>query len=273
VQASSGWTPPTGTLGGIVAEASERAAALTAVEAELARKASAAPRAPSLAAALRGSSVAIIAEVKRRSPSKGWIRAAISAVDHAREYEVGGAAAISVLTEPVHFGGSSEDLVAVRGVVRVPVLKKDFHIQPVQLVEARALGASAALLIVRALSPAALRLMTRTASDLHLEILMEVRDEMELDRALDAGATMIGVNNRNLETLEIDAETSERLIGLIPDSIVAISESGVSTRADVERIARFGADAILVGSAISAAADPAAAVRKLSGVQRASRGR
>lgn len=273
MQASFGWTPPTGTLGGIVAEASERAAALTAIEAELERTASTVPRAPSLAGALRTSSVAIIAEVKRRSPSKGWIRAAISAVDHAREYEAGGAAAISVLTEPVHFGGSSDDLVAVRGAVRVPVLKKDFHIAPVQLVEARALGASAALLIVRALSPAALRLMTRTASDLHLEILMEVRDEAELDRALDAGATMIGVNNRNLETLHIDPATSERLIGRIPSSIVAIAESGVSTRADVERLAGFGADAILVGSVISAASDPAAAVRTLSGVKRVDRAR
>lgn len=273
MQASSGWTPPTGTLGGIVAEASERAAALTAVEAELERAASAVPRAPSLVDALRSSSVSIIAEVKRRSPSKGWIRAAISAVEHARKYEAGGAAAISVLTEPVHFGGSTDDLIAVRGAVRVPVLKKDFHIAPVQLVEARAIGASAALLIVRALSPAALRLMTRTASDLHLEILMEVRDEMELDRALDVGATMIGVNNRNLETLEIDPATSERLMGLIPSSVVAVSESGVSTRADIERIALFGADAILVGSAISAAADPTAAVRKLSGVPRASRAR
>ena len=273
MQASFGWTPPTGTLGGIVAEANERAAALIAVEAELARTARDIPRGPSLVAALRGRSVGIIAEVKRRSPSKGWIRQAISAVDHAREYEAGGAAAISVLTEPVHFGGSTDDLIAVRGAVAVPVLKKDFHVEPVQLLEARALGASAALLIVRALSPAALRLMTKTASELHLEVLLEVRDEHELGRALDVGATMIGVNNRNLETLEIDPATSERLLRLIPNSIVAIAESGVSSREDVERVAQFGADAVLIGSAISAAADPAAAVRNLSGVERKIRAR
>jgi len=273
VQAFSAWTPPTGTLGGIVAEAGERAAALKPREAELAREASASARAPSFAAALKGTTVSVIAEVKRRSPSKGWIRAAISAVEHAREYESGGAAAISVLTEPVHFGGSTADLVAVRKAVAVPVLKKDFHIDPVQLIEARALGASAALLIVRALSPAALRLMTNTASDLELEVLLEVRDEEELGRALDVGARIIGINNRNLETLAIDPTTSERLLRLIPSSIVAIAESGVSRREDVERVALCGADAVLVGSVISAAVNPAAAVRELSGVERAARAR
>lgn len=230
-----------------------------------------APLAPSFGAALRGDTVAVIAEVKRRSPSKGWINPKLGAADQALAYERGGAAAISVLTEPEHFGGSNDDLLAVRQAVAIPALKKDFHVHPVQLVEARALGASAALLIARALSPDALRAMSDVARNLGLEILVEVRDEDELHRALDLGSTIVGINNRNLETLSIDPATSERMLRLVPPSVVAIAESGVSGRADVERVATFGADAVLVGSVISAADDAAAAVRALAGVARISR--
>jgi indole-3-glycerol phosphate synthase len=237
----------------------------------LARLAANAPMAPGFAAALRGRHVGVIAEVKRRSPSKGWINPGISAVDQAQSYERGGAAAISVLTEPQHFGGSIEDLTSVRAAVAVPALKKDFHVHPVQLIEARALGASAALLIARALSPDSLREMVDVARSLSLETLVEVRDEDELTRALDLGVEVIGINNRNLETLSIDPATAERLLQLIPPSIIAIAESGVSGRHDVERVAACGADAVLVGSAISAAADPASVVRSLTGVARTAR--
>lgn len=225
------------------------------------------------AAGLRRPDVAVIAEVKRRSPSKGWINAGISALDQAVAYTTGGAAAISVLTEPESFGGSIEDLVAVRDAVDVPVLKKDFHVEPIQLVEAAAIGASAALLIVRALSPDALIEMTATANDLGLEVLLEVRDADELRRALDAAelhaaVTAIGVNNRNLETLVIDTGRAEALIKEIPARFVAIAESGVTERADVERASQGLADAVLVGSAVSAASDPCAVVRGLANVPR-----
>src|SRR5262249_33561054 len=153
--------------------------------------------------------VQVIAEVKRRSPTKGWINPDLGAAGQARAYAIGGAAAISVLTEPAHFGGTNEDLQAVRAAVQVSVLKQDFHVHPIQLAEARALGASAALLIARALSPDELTRMSDAARELRLEVLVEVRDEDELQRALDAGATVVGINNRNLETLVIDPATSE----------------------------------------------------------------
>lgn len=273
MQASPAWIPPTGTLGGIVAEARDRAAALSARESELSRMAAAVGAVPSLSRALRAANVGVIAEVKRRSPSKGWINPSISALGQAQAYEQGGAAAISVLTEPAHFGGSVDDLIAVRAGVRIPLLKKDFHVEPIQLLEAKAIGASAALLIMRALSPKTFREMMEAASKLDLQVLVEIRDEDELSRALEAGAAMIGINNRNLETLVIDATTSDRLLAFVPGTVIAVAESGVASRADVERLARAGADAVLVGSAVSAAADPAAVVRELSNVPRAPRER
>lgn len=273
MQALSIWSPPTGTLGAIVAEAKKRADALDRDRAELERRARSAPTGPSFTRALRQSRVSVIAEVKRRSPSKGWINPGLSAVDQASSYARGGAAAISVLTEPVHFGGSLEDLAAVRDAVPVPILKKDFHVEPVQLLEAKAAGASAALLIVRALSPDMLRRMTDTAREIALEVLVEVRDESELERALEAGATIVGINNRNLETLVIDSKTATRLLASVPAPIVAVAESGISGRGDVEQVARAGADAVLVGSLVSAAPDPAAAVRELASVARVSSAR
>ena len=272
MQAFLRWTPPGGTLGTICHEAEARAALLERGAAELERLAFEAPRPPSLESALRASDVRLIAEVKRRSPSKGAIAPALDAVAQAQCYVAGGAAAISVLTEPAHFGGSTSDLSAVRASVTVPALKKDFHVRPIQLVEARALGASAALLIARALSPDLLREMSETARRLELEVLVEVRDEAELERALEVGSTMIGVNNRDLETLVIDPRTAERLIPRIPSGLLAVAESGVSTRADVDRYAACGADAVLVGSSISAAADPTLATRALAAVPRRSRG-
>lgn len=269
MQGSGIWNPPTGTLGRIVDEAEGRVAVLrqSASQLQEAAKRAARPR-RSLADSLRGQTVAVIAEVKRRSPSKGWIAEGLSSVDQAVAYATGGAAAISVLTEPNHFDGSVEDLDAVAAAVTVPVLKKDFHIDPIQLVEARAHGATAALLIARALGPERLESMLEAAKWMALETIVEIRDEAELRRALDAGAQIIGINNRNLETLVIDPATSERLLPLIPGSVIAVAESGMSTVADVERVAALGADAVLVGSSLSASREPIALVRSLASVRR-----
>jgi indole-3-glycerol phosphate synthase len=272
VQALSSWIPPEGVLGALVADARERAALLEADGPSVRRRAAAAAARPSLRAALAGDRVAVIAELKRRSPSKGDINPGLPLEERARAYALSGAVALSVLTQPSHFGGASGDLAAVAAAVRLPLLRKDFLVSPLQLVEARALGASAVLLIARALSPEELPLLARVAADEGLETLIEVRDEVELERALAAGADVVGVNNRNLETLDIDAGVSELLLPLVPAAIPAIYESGVTGRASVEHAARCGADAVLVGSSLSASADGAAAVRALTGVQRLGRG-
>jgi len=277
VQAPTAWTAPGGTLGRLVEEARRRAAALVPRRSELEQAAAHLAAPVRFGDSLRRRDVAVIAEVKRRSPSKGWINPRLSAADQAAAYAAGGAAAISVLTEPDHFGGSVDDLVVVRNAVELPILKKDFHVDPIQLLEAKAIGASAALLIVRALPQDRLTELVRVAGDLRLEVLLEVRDAEELQRAVDAAATnsavtSIGVNNRNLETLAIDAGRAEEMIASIPVRFVAIAESGVSARADVERVAVARADAVLVGSAVSAAADPCAAVRGLTNVVRHPRG-
>ncbi len=193
------------------------------------------------------------------------------ALDVARQvvaYQAGGAAAISVLTEPARFGGSNEDLSVARSAVRIPILRKDFHVETVQILEARSIGASAALVIARAVPPARLKELMAAGNDAGIEILVEVRDERELDVALSFGARLIGVNNRNLETLEIDLETSLQLLPLIPRDVVAIAESGLRSAKDVERLARAGADAVLVGTELSTSSDPETVVRSLIGIQR-----
>jgi indole-3-glycerol phosphate synthase len=216
--------------------------------------------------------VAVVAEVKRRSPSKGEINPALAPAEQARAYAAGGAAAISVLTEPAHFGGSTADLETVRGAVALPLLRKDFIVDPVQVAEARAAGASAVLLIARALPPERLGELADAARHWRLEPLIEVRSEGELRCAIDARAGVIGVNSRDLETLEIDRGVTEHLLPLIPEGCVAIAESGVRTAHEVEWAAAAGADAVLVGTAVSAAADPEAAVRELTRVRRVGRG-
>ena len=273
MQGSGIWSPPTGTLGRIVQETETRVEALRRIASGIidAAKVSRPPKA-SLATALRRENVGVIAEVKRKSPSKGVINAAISAVDQARAYATGGAAAISVLTEPNHFNGSLDDLAAVAAAVGIPALKKDFHIDPIQLLEARAHGATAALLIVRALRPDRFTEMLSTATSIGLETIVEIRDEDELRLALECGAAIIGINNRDLETLVIDPATSERLLPLIPPSVIAVAESGMATRQDVERVAALGADAVLIGSTLSASSDPAAKVADFASVKRVSRG-
>jgi len=229
-------------------------------------------RVPSFRESLIRDDVAVIAEIKRRSPSRGEINLAVESGPQALAYELGGAAAVSVLTEPSRFGGRNEDLEQVREASRLPILRKDFHVAEAQLEEAQNLGASAALLIVRAVEPSLLRDLAAAARELSLEIVFEVRDESELELALDAGGILIGVNNRNLETLEVDAQTVARLVPRIPPGCLAIAESGYSTRASVESAARAGADAVLVGSSLSASADPTEAVRRITGVRRIGRG-
>jgi indole-3-glycerol phosphate synthase len=245
-----------------------RAATLTSRMPELQRLAREARPSPSFRAALRRDDVAVIAEVKRSSPSRGKINPTLDLHRQVRSYEKGGAAAISILTEPGKFGGSSADLVKARETVGVPILKKDFHVEPVQILEAKALGASAALLIARAVSPGKLGELVRAAADIGLEVVVEVRDERELELALSLGAAMVGVNNRNLESLEIDPSTSLRILPLLPRGVVAIAESGFKTASDVERVAEAGADAVLVGSELSGSSDPEAAVRALTGIRR-----
>jgi len=233
--------------------------------------ASATPIPPSFAAALRRDDVAVIAEIKRRSPSKGEINAALRAGVQAAAYVQGGAAALSVLTEPDQFGGSLADLTEVRAAVAVPLLRKDFIVDYTQIVEARANGASAVLLIVRALDPLQLADLMEEAGTFNLTPLVEVHTESELEVALFHEAKVIGVNNRDLETLVVDPQTSSRLTPKIPAWVIAIAESGITQRSDVELQAATGADAILCGSAVSAAQDPAAAVRALAGVPRVCR--
>ena len=229
-------------------------------------KAESGPSRPAFRDALRGPTVAVIAEIKRSSPSKGSINPELDAKSRARSYAESGAAAISVLTEPLRFGGSVSDLSDVAGAVMVPVLRKDFIVAAVQLYEARARGASAALLIVRALPPEALVELHDIGSRIGLDLLVEVRDEAELSVALDVGAMIVGVNNRNLESLVIDAGTVGRVVPLIPRGVVAVAESGMVLRSDVERAAQAGADAVLIGSVVSASADPSAAVRLLADI-------
>ena len=209
-----------------------------------------------------------MAEVKRSSPSKGAINPQLDLTKQVVAYEAGGAAAISVLTEPTRFGGSNDDLTRARTAVRIPILKKDFHVDVVQILEARSLGASAALVIARAVSPARLGELMAAGKDSGIEILVEVRDERELELALTLGARLVGVNNRNLETLEIDPGTALRLLPLIPADVIAIAESGVRTAKDVERLAAVGADAVLVGTELSASSDPEKAVRSITGIKR-----
>jgi indole-3-glycerol phosphate synthase len=268
MQVARRWTPPVGPLGRLSSASASRAAdsrAGQSLEAQMVESLLT-PAPPNILAAIAGrSDVAVIAEVKRSSPSKGAINTALLADDQARHYVAGNAAAVSVLTEPLEFGGSLDDLRIVSA-LRIPTIRKDFVVDPVQLIEARRAGASAALLIARALPTALLTELVFFARMLGLEPLVEIRDEEELHDALMAGALMIGVNNRDLETLAIDDAVSARLLPLIPITHVAIYESGVREPADVVRAASYGADAVLVGSTLSASPAPADAVRALTGV-------
>jgi indole-3-glycerol phosphate synthase len=268
VQVATRWTPPSGTLGELVAAARIRAAGLRARRHELDEAASRSPEPPSFARALRHDTVAVIAEVKRRSPSQGDINPTLNAADQSAAYAAGGAAAVSVLTEPERFGGTLDDLAAVRRRVGLPVLRKDFLVDSLQLLESRAWGASAALVIVRAVDPGLFAELLVTGRAVGLDLLVEVHSEAEAERALVGGAAVVGVNNRDLETLEVDPTLAVRIIPQLPHHVVAIAESGIGNVADVEAAATAGADAVLVGTALSGAVDVPSAVRALCGVGR-----
>jgi indole-3-glycerol phosphate synthase len=209
--------------------------------------------------------VNIIAECKRRSPSRGVLAPHYDPVAIATQYEAGGAAAISVLTEPTFFDGALEHLTAVRDAVTLPVIRKDFVVDEYQLFEARAIGADAILLIVAALDqPSLVRLQTR-AWELGLAALVEVHDDEELARAVDGGARLIGVNNRNLRTLAVDVSASDRLAAKMPAGVVGVSESGLQSRGDLERLAAAGYRAFLIGERFMTDPEPARAIAELIG--------
>jgi indole-3-glycerol phosphate synthase len=241
-----------------VREAREPAAAL-------ARRAAASTARPGRfrAALERPDRVNVIAECKRRSPSRGVLRIDYHAPEIARAYEEAGAAAVSVLTEPTFFDGSLADLAAVRRSVDAPLLRKDFIVTEYQLLEAKAAGADAVLLIVAALTPGALATLAREAAALGLDVLVEVHDARELDTAIDAGAVIIGVNNRNLRTLAVDVHASEDLIARMPRDVVAVSESGLRSAGDLVRLGGLGYRAFLIGERFMTEPDPGAALRQL----------
>jgi indole-3-glycerol phosphate synthase len=214
--------------------------------------------------------VAVIAEVKRRSPSAGAIREDLDPAERAAMYAEHGAAAISVLTDGPYFGGSIQDLRAAVQRSPVPVLRKDFILDELQILEARAAGAAAVLLIVRALGDR-LQPLLRHAADLGLDTLAEVHTAAELDTALDAGATIIGVNSRDLDTFAIDKESAWKIVADVPAECIAVAESGMAGADDVQQAAAAGADAVLIGTALSAAASPGGLLQVLTRVARRGR--
>jgi indole-3-glycerol phosphate synthase len=227
-------------------------------------------RAPiAMSSAMRGAGVSVIAEVKRASPSRGPIAPGVDASEVARAYLAGGAAAISVLTDEPFFSGSLDDLRVVAALAHAdarprPVLRKDFVIDVFQIVEARAAGADAVLLIVAALPEGLLRELLAATREQDMQALVEVHDERELELALADGATLIGINNRDLRTFQVDLAVSERLAPLAPPGVTLVGESGIRTRDDVARLGRAGVHAVLVGESLMTAPDRAAAVRELT---------
>jgi indole-3-glycerol phosphate synthase len=215
---------------------------------------------------LRGAGSSVIAEVKRRSPSKGDLAEIADPAALARQYAAGGAAAVSVLTEQRRFGGSLDDLRAVRAAVDVPILRKDFLVEPYQVLESRAAGADLVLLIVAALDDSTLHQLHEQARELGMAVLVEVHDEAETERAVALGAELVGVNARNLKTLEIDQDVFGRLAPQVPDDRVKVAESGIFGPADVGRYVAEGARAVLVGEALVKDGDPEGAVRAMTGI-------
>lgn len=239
----------------------KRARPQEAVQAEMAL----APPLRDFVAALRGPGICLIAEVKRASPSKGLLRHDFDAVALACEYEANGAAAVSVLTDQRFFQGDLGHLQAVRQNVGLPVLRKDFILDPYQVYEARAAGADAILLIVAALSDGELASLYRLVRELGMAALVEVHNAAELERALHIRPRLVGVNNRDLRTFEVNLETTARLRPLIPTEVTLVAESGVHTRADVTRLEAIGADAMLVGESLVQAEDIGRKIQELIG--------
>jgi len=215
--------------------------------------------------------LSVIAEFKRRSPSAGDIAAGAMVGTQVQAYERGGAAALSVLTDERHFGGSLADLRDAMAACDLPILRKDFIVDPYQLYEAAVNGADAVLLIVRALEDQQLRAMYEEARGLDLDCLVEVHDDEELQRALELDADVIGINNRNLDTGTVDIATTYELMPDVPAGKTAVAESGISTRAELEELERVGVDAVLIGEALMGTADPEAKVRELTGYEEGTR--
>jgi indole-3-glycerol phosphate synthase len=215
--------------------------------------------------ALTRPGLSLIAEFKRRSPSAGAIDAQADVSDRARAYERGGAAALSVLTDEAHFGGSLEDLRAARAACDLPILRKDFIVDTYQLYEAAVSGADAVLLIARALGQEHLARLVETAGDLDLDCLVEVHDAEELERALETGAEVIGINNRDLDSGRVEVSTTYELMPDVPAGKTVVSESGISDRSELEELDRVGVDAVLIGEALMRAADAEAKTRELAG--------
>ena len=249
-----------------------RVAALQGCAADLARRAAAAAPPQPFAALPLGPTVGIVAEVKRRSPSQGAIRPGLDPVEYARAYAAGGAVAVSVLTDEAHFGGSLDDLARVAAAVPLPVLRKDFILDELQILEARGAGASAILLIVRALAPERLRALAAAARSHGLATLVEVHTAAELEAALAVHPTAVGVNARDLGTFAVDLRAAEDVVARVPAEVPVVAESGVEGRRDVERLAAAGADFVLVGTSLARRSDPETGVRALTGVGRIGRG-
>jgi indole-3-glycerol phosphate synthase len=209
--------------------------------------------------------ISVIAEHKRRSPSAGAIREGSSIEEIVAAYERGGAAAVSILTEPFHFGGSLDDLRAARATTTLPVLRKDFIVDPYQIYEAAAAGADAILLIVAALAPDPLDELLQESRSLDLDALVEVHDERELEVALDVEADVLGINNRDLVDFSVDIERTYELLSDVPAGKTVVSESGYSTRDELDELERVGVDAVLIGETLMRSADVEEAVRRLSG--------
>lgn len=215
-----------------------------------------------------GENIAVIAEMKKSSPSAGVLREDFNPVRLAKSYAAHGAAALSILTDEKFFGGNLENLQKAQAVCTLPILRKDFILNPYQIWEARAFGADAILLIVAMLDRTQLFELLFAVEETGMQTLVEVHNEAELDRALLAGANLFGINNRNLQTFEVTLETTERLSKLIPSSCVRVAESGIKSPRDVERMAACGVEAILVGSHLMRQVDPGQALVELTGVPR-----
>ncbi len=230
---------------------------------ELERTVASMPPPRDFLSALRQPDISVIAEVKRRSPSRGAIRPELDAAALARRYEAGGAAAISVLTEAAHFGAREGDAGAIRASTRLPVLRKDFVLCEYQVFETRSMGADAVLLIARALQRDELRHLVALAISVGLCPLVEIHSDEEAEAALRSGAPAIGINNRDLDTFQVSLETTRRLLRLLPPDVAVVSESGISSEEDARLARSWGADAVLVGEALVLSPDPAEAIRRM----------